>query len=76
MSRTASERDPLGGPALECVTIPPERLILALPDTELEKFACDWVSLKKKEYVEVERFTGPGDRGTFHGHARLRAGRK
>ena len=27
--------------------IPPERLILALPDIELEKFVREWVLLKK-----------------------------
>ena len=42
--------------------IPPERLIIALNDTDLEKFVREWVG-HKKEYVEVERFTGPGDMG-------------
>lgn len=42
--------------------IPPERLILALPDVELEKFVREWVLLKKT-YAGVQRFTGPGDMG-------------
>jgi hypothetical protein len=42
--------------------IPPERLILSLPDDELEKFARAWVDLKKG-YFEVQRFTGAGDMG-------------
>jgi hypothetical protein len=42
--------------------IPPERLILALPDTELEKFVREWVTLKKT-YAGIQRFTGPGDMG-------------
>jgi hypothetical protein len=42
--------------------IPPDRLILAMTDTQLEQFVRDWVA-KKKGYVEVERFTGPGDMG-------------
>jgi hypothetical protein len=42
--------------------IPPERLILSLPDTELEKFTRKW-ALHKKGYVEVERFSGAGDMG-------------
>jgi hypothetical protein len=41
----------------------PDRQILAMTDTELEQFVRDWVELKKKDYVEIERFTGPGDRG-------------
>ena len=41
----------------------PDRQILAMTDTDLEQFVRDWVELKKKEYVEIERFTGPGDRG-------------
>jgi hypothetical protein len=41
----------------------PERLILALTDTELESFVREWVMQKKKDYVEVERFTGPDDKG-------------
>jgi len=41
----------------------PDRQILALTDTELEQFVRDWVELKKGAYVEIERFTGPGDRG-------------
>jgi len=42
--------------------IPPERLILALPDGELEKFARQW-ALLKKGYFQVERFSGAGDMG-------------
>jgi hypothetical protein len=41
----------------------PDRQILAMTDTELEQFVRDWVELKKKDYVEIERFTGPADRG-------------
>jgi hypothetical protein len=39
-----------------------ERLILALTDDQLEKFVREWANCKK-EYVEVQRFTGPGDMG-------------
>jgi hypothetical protein len=39
-----------------------DRLIIALGDDELEKFVREW-ALQKKEYSEVERFTGPGDMG-------------
>jgi hypothetical protein len=39
-----------------------DRLILALTDTQLEAFVREWVA-KKPEYLEVERFTGPGDMG-------------
>jgi len=35
---------------------------MALGDEELEKFVRDW-ALMKKEYAEVERFTGTGDMG-------------
>jgi hypothetical protein len=42
--------------------IPRDRLIIALNDTDLEKFVREWASYKR-EYVEVERFTGPGDMG-------------
>jgi hypothetical protein len=42
--------------------IPRDRLIIALNDTDLEKFVREWASYKK-EYVEVERFSGPGDMG-------------
>ena len=42
--------------------IPPERLLLALPDIELEKFVREWVLLKKT-YAGIQRFTGPGDMG-------------
>jgi hypothetical protein len=38
------------------------RLILALTDDELEAFVREWVGYKK-EYTEVQRFTGPGDMG-------------
>lgn len=41
----------------------PDRLIRALTDKELEDFVRDWVDHKKKDYVDVERFTGPGDMG-------------
>jgi hypothetical protein len=41
----------------------PDRQILAMTDTDLEQFVRDWVELKKKDYVEIERFTGPGDQG-------------
>jgi hypothetical protein len=39
-----------------------DRLILALTDDELEAFVREWAGYKK-EYVEVQRFTGPGDMG-------------
>ena len=39
-----------------------DRLILALTDDQLEAFVREWVGYKKK-YVEVQRFTGPGDMG-------------
>jgi hypothetical protein len=39
-----------------------DRLIIALGDDELETFVREW-TLQKKEYAEVERFTGPGDMG-------------
>jgi hypothetical protein len=39
-----------------------ERQILALTDDQLEKFVREWANCKK-EYVEVQRFTGPGDMG-------------
>jgi hypothetical protein len=39
-----------------------DRLIIALGDDELEKFVREW-AVQKKEYAEVERFTGPGDMG-------------
>lgn len=35
-----------------------DRLIMQMGDDELEKFVREWV-LKKREYAEVERFTGP-----------------
>ena len=38
------------------------RLIFALGDEDLEKFVREW-ALMKKDYAEVERFTGPGDMG-------------
>ena len=42
----------------------PDRQILRdMTDTELEQFVRDWVDLKKNDYVEIERFTGPGDKG-------------
>jgi hypothetical protein len=43
-------------------TIPSERLIIAMPADELEKFAREW-ALLKKGYFGVERFSGPGDMG-------------
>ena len=39
-----------------------DRLIIALNDDELEGFVREW-ALKKTEYLEVQRFTGPGDMG-------------
>jgi C-terminal domain 6 of the ABC-three component (ABC-3C) systems len=39
-----------------------DRLIISLGDDELERFVREWV-LQKKEYTEVERFTGTGDMG-------------
>ena len=52
-----------------------DRLILALTDDQLEAFVREWVGYNK-EYVEVQRFTGPGDMGrdvvgylTIHRHA-------
>jgi hypothetical protein len=39
-----------------------DRLILALTDEELEAFVRQWCE-HKKEYPEVQRFTGPGDMG-------------
>jgi hypothetical protein len=42
--------------------IPIERQVLALTDDQLERFVREWTT-HKKEYVEVQRFTGPGDMG-------------
>ena len=39
-----------------------DRLILALTDDELEAFVREWAAYKK-EYVEVQQFTAPGDMG-------------
>lgn len=39
-----------------------DRLILSLTDDELENFVREWTG-HKREYTEIERFTGPGDRG-------------
>jgi hypothetical protein len=39
-----------------------DRLILALTDDELEAFVREWAE-HKKDYIEVQRFTGPGDMG-------------
>jgi hypothetical protein len=39
-----------------------ERQILALTDDQLEQFVREWAT-HKKEYLEVQRFTGPGDMG-------------
>ena len=38
-----------------------DRRLLALDDTELEEFVRQWVS--RKQYYEVERFTGTADMG-------------
>ena len=35
-----------------------DRLIIALNDDELEGFVREW-ALRKTEYLEVQRFTGP-----------------
>lgn len=40
-----------------------DRQILALDDDGLEAFVTNWINKKKSDYVEVERFTGPGDMG-------------
>jgi len=42
--------------------IAPDRLILQLPDDELEKFVREWAG-RRKIYVEVQLFAGPGDMG-------------
>lgn len=42
--------------------IPIDRHILALTDEQLESFVREWIG-HKKEYAEVQRFTGPGDMG-------------
>jgi hypothetical protein len=39
-----------------------DRHLLALTDAELEQFVREWAT-QKREYVEVQRFTGPGDMG-------------
>jgi hypothetical protein len=39
-----------------------ERQILALTDDQLEQFVREWTT-HKKEHLEVQRFTGPGDMG-------------
>lgn len=39
-----------------------DRLLIALGDDDLERFVREWVS-QRKEYIEVERYTGPGDMG-------------
>jgi hypothetical protein len=39
-----------------------ERQILALTDDQLEQFVRQWTT-HKNEYLEVQRFTGPGDMG-------------
>lgn len=44
------------------VKIPNDRLVMALTDTELEKFVREW-AMHKAEYTEVETFHGPGDMG-------------
>src|SRR5690349_3682298 len=53
---------PANGPCNMSVPIPLHRQILALTDEQLEQFVREWIS-HKKEYVEVERLTGPGDMG-------------
>jgi len=42
--------------------IPPDRLVLAMPDKELENFVREWAELKKT-YAEVQKFTGASDMG-------------
>jgi hypothetical protein len=49
-------------PALPMQKVHIDRLILALTDDQLEAFVREWVGYKKA-YVEVQRFTGPGDMG-------------
>jgi len=39
-----------------------DRLIIALGDDDLERFVREW-ALQRKEYAEVEQYTGPGDMG-------------
>jgi hypothetical protein len=39
-----------------------ERQVLALTDDQLEQFVREWTT-HKKEYIEVQRFTGSGDMG-------------
>jgi len=39
------------------------RLVLALNDKELERFARDWVDLKRDKYVEVQSYAGTEDLG-------------
>jgi hypothetical protein len=40
-----------------------DRDVLALDDTQLEKFVLDWVNSKTASYVESTRFSGAGDMG-------------
>jgi hypothetical protein len=40
-----------------------DRQILALTDSELERFINDWLDYKAKDYVEITRFSGAGDLG-------------
>ena len=42
--------------------IAPDRLILQLPDSELEKFVREWAGYLKG-YVQIQLFAGPGDLG-------------
>ena len=39
-----------------------ERQVLALTDDQLEQFVREWTT-HKKEYIDVQRFTGPADMG-------------
>lgn len=40
-----------------------DRQILALTDTELERFVREWIDHKTSDYVEMKRFSGAGDLG-------------
>jgi hypothetical protein len=42
--------------------IAPDRLILQVPDDELEKFVREWVG-HRQGYTQVQLFAGPGDLG-------------
>jgi hypothetical protein len=43
-------------------TVQISRIILALTDEQLEEFVREWTD-HKSEYLEVQRFSGPGDMG-------------